>query len=291
MKFANVFASLAVVATARCTPPKHVKTTNLYGVEVVDTDLVRDARAIISKFDGFLYKHSMRTWLFGAAAINANKTLLNTVDRELHAVATILHDLGWDSKTSLPLPWGIAETNHASSSDPQLTLCLSVSGPLDSDIAPNILTLVTNSDHRFEIDGAVGAVNFVKKHKDVKNWDEYRLEKLHDGIALHASPGLNYGKNQDVQTILASINFDNPGGRAPEIPEKPYNSIVKALPNNDILAGTNETWTWLAQTKPDAVYNTVLEPFGTAYVSGFNATGHRVFDLITQALIAQEQAA
>ncbi|KAI0799496.1 hypothetical protein GGR55DRAFT_683842 [Xylaria sp. FL0064] len=252
MKFVNVFASLAVVATARCTPPKNVKTTNLYGVEVVDTDLVRDARAIISKFDGFLYKHSMRTWLFGAAAINANKTLLNTVDRELHAVATILHDLGWDMTPNSPY------------------------------VSP---------DHRFEIDGAVGAVNFVKQHKDVRNWDEYRLEKLHDGIALHASPGLNYGKNQDVQTILASINFDNPGGRAPEIPEKPYNSIVKALPNNDILAGTNETWTWLAQTKPDAVYNTVLEPFGTAYVSGFNATGHRVFDLITQALVAQEQTA
>ncbi len=110
----------------------------------------------------------------------------------------------------------------------------------------------------------MGAVKFVKEHRDARNWDAYRLEKLHDGIALHASPGLEYGKNEDVKAILASISYDNPGSRPAAIPEKPYNSIIKALPNSDIVAGTNETWTWLALTKPDATYNTVIEPFGTA---------------------------
>ncbi|KAI1422775.1 hypothetical protein F5Y12DRAFT_594926 [Xylaria sp. FL1777] len=250
MKFTTVCASLAAVASASCSPSvKHLKTTNLYGVEVVDTDLVRDARAIISKFDGFLYKHSMRTWLFGAAAINANATLFKNVDRELHAVGTILHDLGWDMTPNSPY------------------------------VSP---------DHRFEIDGAVGAVKFVKEHKNAGYWDAYRLERLHDGIALHASPGLEVGKNLDTQTILASITYDNPGSRAPAIPEAAYNSILKALPANDILAGTNETWTWIAATKPAATYNTVLEPFGTAYVPGYDATGHRIFDLITTALKSQE---
>ncbi|GAW15704.1 hypothetical protein ANO14919_051230 [Xylariales sp. No.14919] len=241
MKFINVATFLAAAATARCTPPKNLPTTTLYGVEVVDTQLVRDARAIIKDFDDFLYKHSMRTWLFGAAAIAANETLKKTIDLELHAVSTILHDLGWDMTPNSP--W----------------------------VSP---------DHRFEIDGAIGAVGFVKGHKDAKHWDEYRLEKLHDGIALHASPGLNYGKNQDVQTILSSIGFDNPGGRPEPIPEEDYNNIIKGLPNDDIIAGTNKTWIWFAATKPEATYNTVIEPWGEAFVPGYNATGHRVFDLL-----------
>ncbi|KAI0539327.1 hypothetical protein GGR58DRAFT_236277 [Xylaria digitata] len=241
MKFLNVITSLAAVATARCTPVKHLRTTNLYGVEVVDTDLVRDARAVIANFDGFLYKHSMRTWLFGAAALNANKTLKGLVDLELHAVSTILHDLGWDMTPNSP--W-------------------------------------VSKTYRFETDGALGAVKFVKGHKDAKNWDEYRLQKLHDGIALHGSPGLSVGKNQDVQTILQSIGFDNPGARPSPIPEKEYNSIIKALPNDDIIHGTNITWTWLAATKPEATYNTIVEPWGNAYVPGYNSTGHRVFDLL-----------
>ncbi|KAJ8107382.1 hypothetical protein ONZ43_g6749 [Nemania bipapillata] len=99
MKFLNVFASLAMVATASCTPKK-LPTTKLYGVEVVDTQIVRDAQAVIKNFTPYLHKHSLRTWLLGAAAINANKTLKASIDLELHAVTTILHDLGWDSKAS-----------------------------------------------------------------------------------------------------------------------------------------------------------------------------------------------
>ncbi|KAI1179496.1 hypothetical protein F4777DRAFT_600343 [Nemania sp. FL0916] len=243
MKFLSVFSSVALVATANCLPNHHSKlpTTHLYGVEVVDTQLVRDARAVIQNFTPYLHKHSLRTWLFGAAAINANKTLKANIDLELHAVGTILHDLGWDMTPNSP--W----------------------------VSP---------DKRFEIDGALGAVKFVKSHKDAKNWDAFRFEKLYDGIALHASPGLQEGKNLDSKTILASIGYDNPGARNPAIPEDKFNSIVAGLPNQDITFGTNQTWVWLCATKPEATYNTVVEPFGTAYVPGYNAVGHRIFDLI-----------
>lgn len=99
MKFINIFASVAFAATASC-HPKKLPTTNVYGVEVVDTQIVRDARAVIQNFTPYLHKHSLRTWLLGAAAINANKTLKASIDMELHAVTTILHDLGWDSKAT-----------------------------------------------------------------------------------------------------------------------------------------------------------------------------------------------
>ncbi|GAP85523.1 putative cyanamide hydratase [Rosellinia necatrix] len=242
MKTAAI-ASLALAATAACTPkPGHsYPTTTLHGVEVVDTQLVRDARAVIENFTPYLHKHSLRTWLLGAAAINANQTLKASLDMELHAVTTILHDLGWDMTPGSP--W-------------------------------------ISADKRFEVDGGLGALKFVKGHPDGKKWDAVRLEKMYDGIALHGSPGLQYGKNLDVQWILTSIGFDNPGARNPLIPEAQYNSVVAALPNADIVAGTNETWVWLAATKPVATYNTIVEPFGTAFVPGYSAIGHRVFDLI-----------
>jgi hypothetical protein len=110
----------------------------------------------------------------------------------------------------------------------------------------------------------LGAQKFIRSHRDARQWDEARLEKVYDGISLHGSPGVGVGKNADVVWILNSITFDNPGARDPRIPEKQYNSIVAKFPNTDITFGTNETWTWLAATKPIATYNTIVEPFGTA---------------------------
>jgi hypothetical protein len=101
MRVNSIMSVLALSAAAFAAPQpkgnKHLPTTIIAGVEVVDTPIVRDAQALISKFPNFLYFHCMRTWLLGAATINANKTLKAEVDLEAHALGTILHDLGWDS--------------------------------------------------------------------------------------------------------------------------------------------------------------------------------------------------
>ncbi|KAJ2990230.1 hypothetical protein NUW58_g3056 [Xylaria curta] len=82
--------TLATAVTARFAKP----TTKIAGVEVINTPIVRDAQALIKKFPAYLYSHQMRSWLFGAAMINANQTLKREIDLEVHAVATLLHDLG-----------------------------------------------------------------------------------------------------------------------------------------------------------------------------------------------------
>jgi HD superfamily phosphodiesterase len=98
MKVTSIVSVLALSATTLASPkPKGLPTTTIAGVEVVDTQIVRDAQKVIQKFPDYLYHHCMRTWLYGAAAINANKTLKAEVDLEAHALGTILHDLGWDS--------------------------------------------------------------------------------------------------------------------------------------------------------------------------------------------------
>jgi hypothetical protein len=108
MKFSGLMSCLAVAGTATAASVASRKsdskcklpTTKIANIEVVYTPLVQDAVKLIEQFiplQPYLYSHLMRSWLFGAAALNNNATLKALVDLELHAVGTMLHDLGWDS--------------------------------------------------------------------------------------------------------------------------------------------------------------------------------------------------
>ncbi|KAH8156049.1 hypothetical protein CIB48_g12197 [Xylaria polymorpha] len=248
MKVHNIISVLALSATALAAPKakghKHLPTTVIAGVEVVDTQIVRDAHDVIKKFPDFLYWHSLRTWLLGTATINANETLKAQVDLEAHALGTILHDLGWDM--SPDSPW------------------------------------VTH-ENRFEVDGALGAVRFIKEHKSYTPcvWTDARLERIFDGIALHGTVGIHPFKNIDSKWITASVGFDGVNFQPTDVPADKFASIVAEYPKDSFQKGAIDTFTWMAATKPDATYNTFVEPFGTAYVDGYNATGHRSFDRIT----------
>jgi hypothetical protein len=145
----------------------------------------------------------------------------------------------------------------------------------NSIVTPNS-PWVSKTD-RFEVDGGLGAVKFIKTHKNPGVWDDFRFEKLYDGIALHGSPGLGKGKNLDTVWALNSIGYDNPGARPAAVPEKDYNNILKLLPADDIVSGTNTTWVWFAATKPEATYNTLVEPFGTAVSTSLNQWSKMIY--------------
>jgi hypothetical protein len=100
MKVTSILSSVLALSATGTAYFTELPTTVKGGVEVVDTPLVREAIKVVEKFiplQPYLYNHVMRCWLFGAAVINANKTLKASVDLEAHALGTILHDLGWDS--------------------------------------------------------------------------------------------------------------------------------------------------------------------------------------------------
>ncbi|KAI1812733.1 hypothetical protein GGS20DRAFT_518478 [Poronia punctata] len=250
MKANSIVSVLALGATALAAPPhKHHPTTIVAGVEVIDTPIVRDARHLISKFPDFLYFHCMRTWLYGAAVINTNETLKHEVDLEAHALGTILHDLGWDRTPDSP--W-------------------------------------ISHDNRFEVDGALGALKFIKDHKTTKkDWSDARLERVYDGISLHGTIGIHPYKNVDSRWITASIGYDGVNTVPEDVPEDKYKSIIAEFPTDEFQKGAVETFTWLAKTKPEASYNNFIQDFGTAFVHGFNATGHRQFDRITRGYVRE----
>ncbi|KAI0538681.1 hypothetical protein GGR58DRAFT_525770 [Xylaria digitata] len=258
MKFSGLVSCLAVAgaATAGRVPThqrshKHaLPTTKIANIEVVNTPLVQDALELIKAFiplQPYLYNHLMRSWLFGAAAFNNNATLKAAVDLELHAVGTLLHDLGWDMRPNSP--W-------------------------HSENLP------------FEVDSALGAVAFVKEH-NLASWGENRLERMHDGITLQGMTSYLNGKNIDTNWIVQSVVFEFPGPRSPLIPDADYDSILAEFPNDTVFRGTNETFTWLALTKPEGTRGTFIDYFGVSYVPGYGPQTNLAFDLITAGVEAE----
>ncbi|KAF2786107.1 hypothetical protein K505DRAFT_400077 [Melanomma pulvis-pyrius CBS 109.77] len=70
-------------------------TRSIANVTVIDTPLVRAAQDMARRYsEDHLFNHVMRTWLFGALVISHNTTLQQTVDLEVHAIGSLLHDLG-----------------------------------------------------------------------------------------------------------------------------------------------------------------------------------------------------
>jgi hypothetical protein len=66
------------------------------GIEVIDTQLVRDAVDLAqSSSEPFLYNHVMRSWLFAVVLADGMKI---APDPELVATAALLHDLGLTEK-------------------------------------------------------------------------------------------------------------------------------------------------------------------------------------------------
>src|SRR5437879_9495986 len=77
---------------------KMPKTTQVKyaGIEVVDTQLIRDAVEFArSIHEPFLYNHVMRSWLF---AVVLGEKMKAAPDPELVAAAALLHDIGLTEK-------------------------------------------------------------------------------------------------------------------------------------------------------------------------------------------------
>lgn len=255
MKVSTIVSALALSSAAVAAPGfKHKKlpTTKIANIEVIDTPLVRAAIEEVKKFNTlqpYLYGHVMRSWLFGAAAFNNNATLKAEIDLEAHAIGTLMHDLGWDMREDSP--W-------------------------------------VTKEHRFEVDGGVGAMNFIKENAPCKSeWNELRLGWVYDAIALQAISDIPLFKSMQTQWMIKSVGFEFPGPRSSLIRPEDYESILSEFPNDYLFRGTNETFTWFAATKPEATYNTFIQDFGTEYVPGFDATGHRLFDVIQGGLQAE----
>lgn len=161
--------------------------------------------------------------VYGVLVLNHNHTLRATVDIEAHAVACLLHDLGWD------------QTPHS----------------------PFI-----SADRRFEVDGAIAARNFINSYRHgKKDWDEARVQLVWDSIALHTEASYFNYKEPTVAVTGIGINMDfSPPNNG--VTQKEQNAVIAAFSKAKFLEGVNQTFVWLAETKPATTYGEfVLESY------------------------------
>ncbi|RYP10421.1 hypothetical protein DL765_008117 [Monosporascus sp. GIB2] len=216
-------------AQAAATPPSSsalldsLPVREIAGVRVVDTPLVRDAELFARQHStDVLYKHVMRSMLFGTLITQHNETLASTVDPETHAVAVLLHDVGLDRRPNSPF----------------------ISG-----------------DRRFEVDGAFAARAFLEAHEEGRRWqDDGRMQLVWDSIALHTERSIAYYKEPAVQVVSKGIalDFSGPGF---SVTEAEYAAVVDRFPKDGLRDGLNDTLVWLCETKPATTYGELLRVF------------------------------
>ncbi|KAK5652298.1 hypothetical protein OQA88_10646 [Cercophora sp. LCS_1] len=169
--------------------------TKATNITIVDTPIVRAAEAFVKLHAPSFYNHVMRTWLFGALHLRHNTTLASLVDLEVHAIGLMLHDVASDHNLSNPF------------------------------VSP---------DHRFEVDSANAAADFVRPHPDGANWPDWRVQRVWDGIALHAEPKLAKHKEPDVFAIFwgneLDFSWEREGGERMGITEDEYREVERAFP-------------------------------------------------------------
>lgn len=139
---------------------------------VPDTPLVTKAITFAREHSSdSTYNHVLRSVLFGF--VIADKVLPNR-DREAHAIAAILHDLGFP----------IGHPPHS--------------------------TLIS-IDKRFEVDGANAARDFLKREALPGEWGKHRLQLVWDAIALHTIGSIVFEKEPEVQACAYGIWADFQG--------------------------------------------------------------------------------
>ncbi|KAF2673006.1 hypothetical protein BT63DRAFT_451035 [Microthyrium microscopicum] len=210
------------------------------GVTVIDTPIVRSAIDFArSHMDDDIFNHCMRAWVLGALMISKNSILREVVDVEVHAVGIILHDLGWDRR-------------------------------------PNSDTV--SKDRRFEVDGAIAAREFIRRHEDGKKWEERRVQLVWDSIALHAERKIAYFKEEEVQAVSKSSALDI-GGADFGITQTEYALIAKEFKKDGLRAALNSSIVWLCQTKPASTMDNWMMAWGERYVANYStAAGPRRID-------------
>lgn len=159
----------------------------------------------------------MRTWLFSALIIKHNTTLQHTVDLEVHAIGSLLHDLGLVLNGSWITPDRRFEID---------------SGFAATDFVED---------------------QVAHKHAASSDWDAHRLQLLWDSVVLSSEAKISLFKQATVALVTYGVAIDLAG---PElgVTSEEYNNVLAAFPKLNFISGANQTIVTLCTTKPNSTY-------------------------------------
>lgn len=212
----------------------------LAGITVPDTPLIKAALALARKhLADWSYNHVIRSWLLGFAIADKLPDLADR-DRELHSIAAILHDLGWDEKKSF----------------------ISADKRFEVDGA--------NAARQF-IEKETTTAEWDKRRTQVL-WDAIALHTT-PTIAWHKEPEVK-ATNLGIAAELLGTDMI-PGGL---LSQAEWNAVAKAYPREGLRDGMIEKMCGFCKEKPATTFDNFVGDFGEALVSGYSRKPNRFFD-------------
>ena len=212
------------------------------GITVPDTPLITAAIDLAREhLDDWAYNHIMRSWLFGDAVAQKIPELANR-DRELHAIAAILHDLGWDERETFISKDKIFEVDGANAA---------------RDFVERQSTAPQWDHHRKQL-----------------LWDAIALH-TYPPVALHKEPEVK------ATAIGIAADFTGPAGvPGGALTDAEWQSIVAQFPRSGFKSGVLNKCCGFCRTKPDVTYNTFVGEIGEALLDDYTRQGRRMVDLM-----------
>jgi hypothetical protein len=217
-------------------------TRTLAGISTPYTPLVTASIAFARvKLNDMSYNHIMRSFLLGFAVSDKLPHLSTTRDKELHAIAAILHDQGWDITGSLV------------SKDKRFEV--------DSANAARDFIASQTSDW--------------DKHRLQVLWDAIALHAT-PSIAMHKEPEVvaaHLGIMCDVIGWEAA-----PKGT---LTQEQWDQVVREFPRTGMKEGFLKILCGLCRTKPETTYDNWVGDVGEKLgVEGYSREGRTVVDLM-----------
>ena len=230
------FSNWTSLVLSTALPP--VSSRVLAGVTVPDTPLVQEALDYAQQHAiSGIYNHIVRSWLFGVI-ISSHVPTFQNVDKELHAVSTILHDLGWDPTGELVTPDKRFEVDGANA-------------------AREFLRFKAPSwDHR----------------KRQLVWDSIAL---HTTPSIAGNKEVEVAVTS--MGIDADFSGPN-NVTAPGLTWNQWNTIIQAFPRSGFKGEFQDIAIHLCQTKKPTTADNIIGEYGEKYIPGFNLTGLRPID-------------
>jgi len=205
------------------------------GITIPDTPLITEALEFARKhLEDFAYNHIYRSLLFGVIIADKIPELKDR-DREAHAIAAILHDMGWDC------------TGELISKDRRFE----VDG---ADAARDFLRregLATEWD----------------KHRLQLVWDAIALHST-GSIVFYKEPEVQ----ACAHGIWADLV--GPGGVSNGLLTwEEYHRVVTELPRLELMKGFKKIMCNLCVTKPETTYDSFVGEWGEKFVDGYMRKG------------------
>lgn len=217
-----------------------ITTKVIAGVVAPDTPLITKALDFArANTNTIAYNHVVRSWLFGTY-IADNTPSLQSRDTELHAIAAILHDLGWSQNPAL----------------------ISRDKRFEVDGANATREFLVREGNAAEWD----------ERRLQLAWDAIALHTT-GSIAAHKEVEV-----QAVLWGIGADFTGVEGARYGVLTREVWDGIVAEYPRAGFREGVIEILCGFCKTKPETAYDNFVAEVGEVFIEGFSEKGHRVAD-------------